>query len=57
MLSPHWAAILAALDSLLEVLQAAHVPRFLVKKLFQQVSPRLFQLELRFILPLPPFKT
>ena len=35
-LSPHWGAILATLHNLLEVVQAAHVPRFLVKKLFQQ---------------------
>ena len=36
-LSPHWGAILGALDQLLETLKAAHVPRFLVNKLFQQV--------------------
>ena len=36
-LSTHWAAILATLDTLLQVVQATHVPRFLVKKLFQQV--------------------
>ena len=37
-LSPHWNAMLVALDALLEVLQAANVPRFLVNKLFQQVG-------------------
>ena len=30
--------MLVALDALLEVLQAANVPRFLVNKLFQQVG-------------------
>ena len=37
MLSPHWATILGVLDNLLAMLRSAHVPQFLIKKLFQQL--------------------
>jgi myosin-5 len=37
MLSPHWGNILSVLDALLAQLKAAHVPAFLVRKLFQQL--------------------
>lgn len=37
MLSPHWGNILGVLDGLLAQLKAAHVPAFLVRKLFQQL--------------------
>lgn len=37
MLSPHWRNILQVFDSLLETLQRAFVPSFLVRKLFQQL--------------------
>lgn len=37
MLSPHWGNILGVLDALLAQLKEAHVPAFLVRKLFQQL--------------------
>ncbi|KAK9844720.1 hypothetical protein WJX74_005896 [Apatococcus lobatus] len=37
MLSPHWRTILQVFDNLLETLQRAFVPSFLVRKLFQQL--------------------
>ena len=37
MLSPHWGNILSVLDALLAQLKEAHVPAFLVRKLFQQL--------------------
>ena len=37
--------MLVALDALLELLQAANVPRFLVNKLFQQVGPHVAALK------------
>lgn len=37
MLSPHWGNILGVLDILLAQLKEAHVPAFLVRKLFQQL--------------------
>ena len=37
MLSPHWRTILQVFDNLLETLQRAYVPSFLVRKLFQQL--------------------
>lgn len=36
-LSPHWATILGVLDGLLAMLREAHVPPFLIKKLYQQL--------------------
>ncbi|KAK9815009.1 hypothetical protein WJX73_004719 [Symbiochloris irregularis] len=36
-LSPHWATILGVLEGLMSMLREAHVPQFLIRKLYQQL--------------------